>query len=60
MPILTILNDIKSRFELINTKVIDDYTEDIYKLIDEIMLTHTHNKYTNILKFTKNELYCCF
>lgn len=60
MPVLTILSDIKSRFKLINTEVLNNFTEDIYKLTDKIILTHTHNKYTNILKFTKNGLYCCF
>ena len=60
MPVLTILSDIKSRFKLINTEVLNNFTEDIYKLTDEIILTHTHNKYTNILKFTKNGLCCCF
>lgn len=60
MPALTILSDIKSRFELINTEVSNGFTEYIYKLTNEIILTHTHNKYTNILKFTKNGLCCCF
>ena len=59
MPVLTILSDIKSRFKLINTEVLNNFTEDIYKLTENF--ANTTKKYSGFdLKADVPDNYCIY